>query len=28
VIVLGLFSGIRTEELQKLSWDKVNLKGG
>jgi hypothetical protein len=19
---------IRTEELQKLSWDKVNLKGG
>nr|WP_238710888.1 tyrosine-type recombinase/integrase [Oceanipulchritudo coccoides] len=28
IIVLGLFAGIRTEELQKLTWDKVNLKDG
>jgi integrase len=28
VITLGLFCGIRTEELQKLEWEKVNMEGG
>lgn len=28
IVSLGLFCGIRTEELSKLDWEKVSLEGG